>query len=149
MNQGTLRRTIGIAALSAALLAGCGGGATPSSPSPGTPGTGSTGGGGSAGGGTGTTGGTTVTITPAGVSPKELTVPAGSRVTFVNSDTRVHDMASDPHPDHTDCPEINSVGFLQPGQSRQTDNLVTPRTCGYHDHNRDTDESLKGRIIIQ
>jgi hypothetical protein len=60
-----------------------------------------------------------------------------------------HDMASNPHPEHTDCPEINSVGFLQPGQSRATGNLNTVRTCGYHDHNRATDTNLQGTIVIQ
>lgn len=109
---------------------GSGGSSSPSSPSP--------------SGGT-----TTVTITTSGVSPRSLTVPAGTRVTFVNSGTRVHDMSSDPHPEHTDCPEINQAGFLQPGQSRQTGNLNTRRTCGFHDHNRDTDTSLQGTITIQ
>ena len=47
---------------------------------------------------------------------------------------RSHEMFSDPHPEHTDCPEINQVGFLSPGQSRQTGNLNTVRTCGFHDH---------------
>ena len=96
-----------------------------------------------------TPGGTTFTITSTGVSPRTLTVPAGSRVTFVNNDTRVHDMASNPHPEHTDCPPINQVGFLQPGQTGTTGNLTTVRTCGFHDHNRDTDTSLQGTIVIQ
>lgn len=109
------------------------GSATPSSPTP------------TSGGTTGTT----ITITSSGVSPRALTMSAGSRVTFVNNDTRAHDMASNPHPDHTDCPAINDAGFLQPGQSRQTGNLNTPRTCGYHDHDRDTDTSLQGTITIQ
>lgn len=73
----------------------------------------------------------------------------GSRVTFVNSDNQPHDMQSNPHPEHTDCPEINQVGFLNPGQSRQTGNLNVARTCGYHDHNRDMLESLQGTITIQ
>jgi plastocyanin len=96
-----------------------------------------------------TPGGTTFTITSTGVSPRTLTVPAGSRVTFVNNDTRVHDMASNPHPEHTDCPPVNQVGFLQPGQTGTTGNLTTVRTCGFHDHNRDTDTSLQGTIVIQ
>ena len=75
--------------------------------------------------------------------------PHGGRVNFVNNDTRVHDMSSNPHPAHTDCPAINQAGFLQPGQSRETGNLTTPRTCGFHDHNRDTDTSLQGTIVIQ
>jgi plastocyanin len=92
----------------------------------------------------------TITISSAGVvSPKTLTVSAGTRVTFVNSDTRVHDMNSNPHPEHTDCPEINQVGFLQAGQSKQTGNLNTRRTCGYHDHNQDANTNLQGTIVIE
>lgn len=95
-------------------------------------------------------GGTTLTISSAGsITPKVLTVAAGSRVTFVNNNSRAHDMASDPHPNHTDCPELNQVGFLQPGQSRQTGNLNTRRTCTYHDHDRATDTNVQGTIIIQ
>jgi plastocyanin len=92
---------------------------------------------------------TTITITAAGVSPQRITVSPGSRVTFVNNDTRAHEMGSDPHPEHTDCPAINDVGFLQPGQTRTTGNLNVVRTCGYHDHNLPTVTSLQGQIIIQ
>jgi hypothetical protein len=58
-------------------------------------------------------------------------------------------MASDPHPSHGDCPPLNDVGFLQPGQSRQTGNLTAARTCRYHDHNLPLDTSLQGSITIQ
>lgn len=92
---------------------------------------------------------TRLTITSSGVSPKELTVSPGTRVTFVNNDSRAHTMTSDPHPEHSDCPEINQVGFLQPGQSRETGNLVAVRTCGFHDHDLPQNEGLKGRIIIR
>jgi plastocyanin len=70
------------------------------------------------------------------VSPQNVTVTVGSRVTFVNNDTRPHDMNSDPHPEHTDCRELN-VGFLTAGQTGTSQNL-TPRTCGFHDHNQPT-----------
>jgi len=135
---------LGTALAMTALLVACGGGggSTPTNPTP-NPGGG--------GGGGGTTG-TTITITASGVSPKELRVVPGTRVTFVNNDNRPHDMNSDPHPDHTGptaCTEINQVGFLQAGQSRQTGNLNTVRTCSYHDHNLDTVEAYKGTIIIQ
>jgi plastocyanin len=92
---------------------------------------------------------TTITITAAGVSPQRITVSPGSRVTFVNNDTRSHEMNSDPHPDHGDCPAINDVGFIQPGQSKTTGNLTTARTCGFHDHNLPTLTSLQGQIVIQ
>ena len=62
-------------------------------------------------------------------------------------------MDSDPHPAHTDCPEINQVGFLtaagQTGSTKLTGNLNTAKTCGYHDHNRDFDTSLQGTIVVQ
>ena len=139
------RRHQSIAAVllaAACVAAGCGGGgsSTPTAPSttttptvttdPGTP--------------------NTITINASGVaSPKILTVSPGTRVNFVNNDTRTHDMASDPHPAHTDCPELNQVGFLSPGQSRQSGNLNATRTCEYHDHNRPTDTALQGSIVIR
>ena len=92
---------------------------------------------------------TTITISSNAVSPKAIIVPPGSRVTFVNNDTVTHDMDSDPHPERTDCPEINQVSFLAPGQSRQTGNLNTSRTCGYHDHERETVQALRGTMTVQ
>jgi len=89
-----------------------------------------------------------LTITAAGVNPKELTVSAGARVTFVNRDSRPHNMASDPHPDHNQCVELN-VGVLSPGQSRESLNLVTAGTCGFHDHDNFENDALKGRIVIR
>jgi hypothetical protein len=83
------------------------------------------------------------------VSPTELVVALGSRVVFINNDTRRHDMTSDPHPDHTDCQELNQVGLLPPGQSRETGNLVAVGTCGFHDHENPDDNRLKGRILVR
>lgn len=93
--------------------------------------------------------GTTVTITSNGVNPAAMTVKPGSQVTFVNNDSRSHNIASNPHPEHTDCPAINDVGVLSPGQSRQTGNLNLVRTCGYHDHDDSENTRWKGTITIQ
>jgi plastocyanin len=93
--------------------------------------------------------GSTITITSSGVSPKNLIVSPGTQVTFVNSDARNHEMNSDPHPDHVDCTAINTVGLIVPGQSKQTGNLNTVRTCGYHDHVLFSNTSLQGTITIQ
>jgi hypothetical protein len=90
-----------------------------------------------------------ITITATGVSPKNIEVPVGSRVLFINNDVRTHYMHSDPHPDQTDCPELNQVGVLAPSQRRETGNLVAPRVCGYHDHNLFTDPTLQGTITIR
>lgn len=92
----------------------------------------------------------TITIGSDGaVTPKTVTITQGGRVTFVNNHSRAHDMNSDPHPEHTDCPELAAVGFLSPGQSRTSNNLNTRRTCGFHDHNEPDTAALKGSIIIQ
>ena len=115
-------------------------------------------GGGGGGGGSNPAGGTvtnngavgaTVTITSAGVSPKTVTIRVGERVAFANQDGNVHEMASNPHPAHTDCPAINTLGTIPAGQTRTTGDLTTARTCGYHDHLRDTNASLQGTIVIQ
>ncbi len=123
-------------------MAACGGG----SASPGSP----TAGGG--GGGTSQTCGTdgkTIVIANNTACPSTLTVSLGSQVTFVNNDSRSHNMVSDPHPEHTDCPELNQVGFLTSGQSRQSGNLVTARTCGFHDHDNFEIKTLQGAITIR
>jgi len=96
----------------------------------------------------------TFTITPTGVSPKEIILAPGARVAFVNNDSRRHDMSSDRHPDHQECPEINAVGVLTPGQSRETTNLNLIRTCGFHDHDNPPPSTQAGnmwtgRIIIR
>jgi hypothetical protein len=116
-------------------LIACGGG-SPSSPG---------------GGGGGGNSATTITITSAGVSITQLTISPGTRVLFVNNDSRSHNMTSDPHPEHNDCPEINTVGLLQPNQSRETGNLVAVRTCGFHDHDDPPPLGARftGRITIR
>jgi plastocyanin len=95
------------------------------------------------------TDGKTIVIANNTVCPATLTVSLGSQVTFVNNDSQSHNMTSDPHPEHTDCPELNQVGYLTSGQSRQSGNLVTARTCGYHDHDNFTVKSLQGSIVIR
>jgi plastocyanin len=83
------------------------------------------------------------------ICPSALTVSRGTQITILNSDSRTHDMASDPHPEHTDCPELNQTGFLNPGQSRQSGNLNTARRCGLHDHAAPDTAALKATITIQ
>lgn len=114
-------------------LPACSGGSSTPAPSP-TPGPG------------GNT--ATITITAAGVNPRTVTVLQGTQVTFVNNDSRSHLMASNPHPEHTDCPDMNQVGFLATGQSRQTGNLNIVRTCGFHDHDLPGVTALQGEIMI-
>jgi plastocyanin len=90
-----------------------------------------------------------VTITASGVSVSAIDLAVGGVVTFTNSDNRAHEMASDPHPNHTDCPAINAVGVLQPGESRATAALSTARRCGFHDHMNPGTTSLLGAITTR
>lgn len=112
------------------LMAACGGGGTTAPPPPTTP-----------------TVTNTITITAQGASPQHIQVAPGSRVTFINNDTRSHNMTSNPHPEHTDCPELNQVQVLTPGQRRESGNLNTVRVCGFHDHDNPT--FANGTITIK
>lgn len=126
------------------VLAACGG-SSPSSPS---------GGGGVTvvvrdGGATGTSG-ATITITAAGVGPANVTVAVGQTVTFINNDTRPHEMASNPHPQHGTCPSIEAgLGSLAAGQTKVTRAFANAGSCGFHDHINDASNSLKGTITVQ
>jgi plastocyanin len=91
----------------------------------------------------------TITITATGVSPSQVTIHLGGRVTFLNNDVRIHAMSSDPIQTHTDCPAINDVGLLNPGQSRSTGAFDTARTCGFHDHTNELDPTWHGQIVVQ
>lgn len=123
---------VSVAVAIAFAVSGCGGdgAGTPTSPSP-------------------NPGSLTFTITSSGVSPRNMTIAPGAQVTFRNSDTRPHEIMSDQHPEHSDCPAINQVGVIQPGNSRQTGNLSTLRTCGFHDHSQPSNDSFQGSIRIQ
>lgn len=127
-----LANTVVVTAL-VLVCAACGSGGSPSSPA----------------GNDGTIA-ATITIDATGtVTPKDVTVPVGSRVTFTNNHSANHQMTSDPHPEHTLCTSLNTVGFIGPGQSRTSSNLNTAMVCTYHDHNDDTNANLKGTIRIQ
>lgn len=122
------RRVISAGAL--VVLSACGGGSAPTTPPP-------------------PSNPYVFTIATAGITPKELTVPLGTRVLFVNNDNRRRNMTSDPHPEHDICPEINNVGLLNQGQMRETGNLVIVRTCGFHDHDDPDNVNVRGRIVVR
>jgi plastocyanin len=136
----TFVRALGLAAAAAFGAGACGGGS--SSPSnPGTPTPAPT--------ATPPPGGAaTITITSAGANPRQVEINVGQRVAFVNNDTASHEIQSNPHPIHTDCPPINEVGGLAPGTARLTGAFTVARTCGYHDHGLPDNVSLQGTIVI-
>jgi plastocyanin len=83
------------------------------------------------------------------MTPLEITIDVGQRVTFVNNDTRAHDLVGGIDPNSPDCPEITQAGFLTPGQSRDTGIFTTARRCEYHDHTMLSVPAFQGRIIIR
>jgi hypothetical protein len=123
-----------VAAGALAVALSCGG--SSSSPSP-------------SGGCTPSSNANTLVIMNNAICPTSITVTRGSQLTILNQDSRNHNMTSDPHPEHTDCPELNQIGFLNTGQSRQSGNLNTARRCGLHDHDDPTNNSVKATVTIQ
>ncbi len=111
-----------------------GGGGSPTTPSGGSPGA----------------SGATITIGANGaVSPAQVSIAVGQSVTVVNNHTSPHEIASDPHPTHTNCPSINALGNIAPGQTRLTNAFAAAGTCGFHDHADPSNAALQGTITIR
>lgn len=126
-----------LAAGALVVMTACGGSDSPTAPSGGNS------------GGPGPSGATITIGSNGAVSPSQVTIAVGQSVTFVNNDSRMHDMSSNPHPSHTDCPSMVPVGNLSPGQTKLTNAFTTARTCGFHDHNNPENGSLQGNVVIQ
>src|SRR3989344_7060009 len=89
----------------------------------------------------------TIVYTSAGFSPKNLTVKAGTAVTFVNESTRPTWPATDVHPTHTEYPnsDISKCGTAEEGSTFDACRNVEPGETysftfnevgewGFHDH---------------
>jgi len=87
----------------------------------------------------------TVMILPTGMSPDEVIVAVGDRVGFMNHDTVPRQVAGGTDPAKPECPEIDVVGRIMPGEIRSTAPLPTARTCEYHVQST----AFKGRIVIR
>ena len=93
--------------------------------------------------------GATITVANGVVSPSSVSISVGQSVTFINNDNRNHELASDPHPAHTNCPSINALGVVGTGQTKLTNSFGAAGTCGFHDHNEPDNNGLKGTITIR
>ncbi len=85
-----------------------------------------------------------ITYDGSGFSPSQLTVKSGDTVTVKNSSSDAVQFQSDPHPTHTDDPDLN-VGMIQAGQSA-TFTATKKGSFGYHNH---LDPSQRGNITIE
>jgi plastocyanin len=86
----------------------------------------------------------TISYVKGGFNPASVTVKSGGTVTIKNDSSEQLEFNSNPHPVHTDNPELN-VGSIAPGQSK-TITVVKVGTWGYHNH---LDPSDQGTIIVQ
>lgn len=93
-----------------------------------------------------------ITVTAQGVTPKVLVVSPGDQVVIRNADGVSHQMFSAPYLERSQCPALNQVGFLAPGESRTTGNFTTPGVCGFLDDVRpgqQLDRKFMGFIIVK
>jgi hypothetical protein len=90
---------------------------------------------------------TIVRFTGTGVTPREVTVNLNTRVVFLNEDSRRHQPASDPHPDHSLCPALN-VGPIEPGDRVESGVLTTAKDCLFHDELNRADDRYTGRVLV-
>jgi plastocyanin len=93
--------------------------------------------------------GAVIAIGSAGLSPGAVTIAAGQSVTFVNTDSVAHEIASGPVPSYDQCPSINRVGRLEPGQRMQTGALTGASACSFLDLLRTSDSRWQGTITVQ
>lgn len=84
------------------------------------------------------------TLSGSGVSPASVTIKAGESVTWVNNSGSAVQIASDPHPTHTDYPPLN-IGMIPDGGQKS---LQFPQagTYKWHNHLR---SSVRGTITVQ
>jgi plastocyanin len=91
-----------------------------------------------------------ISVTSTGFKPKDTTVALGGHATFQNIDDRLHSVASNPLTTHADCPVINDIGALVPGQSKSTAAFTEAKTCGYHDPSSEgSGQVLMGTITVR
>jgi plastocyanin len=112
------------ALITAALALGCGGGGGGGTPSTTT---------GPSSGVVAGSIGAIINITANGLNPADVRIEPTQRVRYVNQDTRPHEIQTNPHNFHTDCPP-NNIRILNPGQSIDTEVFSAVKACGYHDH---------------
>jgi plastocyanin len=86
-----------------------------------------------------------VSITKSGFTPQVLRIRANTQVTWTNSDKKPHHIASDPHPTHSNHPDMNDQEALNKGDSYAY-TFEKAGTYTYHDH---VNPKLTGTIIVE
>jgi plastocyanin len=87
----------------------------------------------------------TIEYTNSGFSPQSVIIKSGDTITFKNSSSSSLQVASAPHPVHTDRPELNAPGPMPPGETFST--VITEKgTWKFHNH---LDPAKFGSVTVQ
>jgi plastocyanin len=85
-----------------------------------------------------------ITYSASGFSPASLTVNSGDKVTVKNASSNQIQFDSNPHPQHTEDPELN-IGIIMPGKS-ETITVTTKGSHGFHNH---LNPGATGTLVVQ
>ncbi len=87
-----------------------------------------------------------VEITKDGFIPATLFVAKGTTVTWTNTDSNPHPIASNPHPEHTTLPGLDSKDVISIEGGTYSFTFDTPGEYTYHDHLNPT---TNGTIMVE
>lgn len=88
-----------------------------------------------------------VTLSGSGLAPATVVVAPGGQLTLINADDRPHQMASNPHPAHTDCPSLNARSLVA-GERVTVTVPSEARVCGMHDHLNPDDTRYRLTVTV-
>ena len=87
-----------------------------------------------------------IEITKDGFLPATITVTKGTRVTWTNKDSKVHRVASNPHPEHTGLPGLDSKDVIGIQGGTYSFTFDKPGEYTYHDHLNPT---VNGTVVVK
>jgi plastocyanin len=91
---------------------------------------------------------TVVEITATGLNPSTVKIPAGSQVTWKNTDAKERRISADPYPSRSSLPELDSQDPLAQGDSFSFI-FEDKGTYTYHDYLNPTDKAFQGTVIVE
>lgn len=88
----------------------------------------------------------TITISSSGMSPSSPTIASSTTVVFQNTDSVPHQIASNPHPIHTN---LSGFDFVISAGNSQSFTFNKVGTWSYHDHLNPATSQYQGTITVQ
>ncbi|MBI2609591.1 cupredoxin domain-containing protein [Candidatus Giovannonibacteria bacterium] len=87
----------------------------------------------------------TVEMMSNGFSPSTVNITAGTKINFVNRDSKPHWPASGPHPAHTCYAGFDALRGVNPGETYSF-TFNEKNSCGFHDH---LNTSIRGTVTVE